>query len=526
MAGKIAIDFGTSNTRVAMWDEGAKSGKPLYIPKITATTLLKMDGKETESFSIPSLIYYNHASVMIGNEVLGNNLGASPTTFKWIKRYISNRMELPRNVGNRRVGYSEAGSDFLNQLFNYISTVMDFGSEEVVFTVPVDTYEHYQEWLTQVCEKAGITRWRLLDEPSAAALGYGVNIQASDVYLIFDFGAGTLDAAVVKIEDNPTGGKRCRVLGKSGAEIGGSTIDNWLYQDVVAQNKLVAEDILSISMALLAEVEKVKIKLSDSEQANLSVINSDTGDLVTASWSRSRFEDLLDDKGFYHTIQTTIDHALSDARERGIEKDHIKAVLLTGGSSLIPSVKKMVTRMFGNRVHYHRPLDSTVLGAAAFAGGVDFYDHIHHDYALRYYNAQKGDYEYEILVQSGTSYPSKGPVKELTIKAAFDKQPSLGLDIYEINRKHIDNDNAPLDLVFDPNGGARFKPKQDAKIVSSFWMNEKNPTFIKADPPAMKGEARFPTRFSIDGNKRLCVTVFDNSTRKPIMIDHPIIRLT
>jgi len=57
-------------------------------------------------------------------------------------------------------------------------------------------------------------------------------------------------------------------------------------------------------------------------------------------------------------------------------------------------------------------------------------------------------------------------------------------------------------------------------------MNEKNPTFIKADPPAKKDDPRFPARFSIDGNKRLCVTVFDNTTHQPLMIDHPIIRLT
>ncbi len=526
MASKVAIDFGTSNTRVAVWDEGKKAGKPLFLPDITATTLLTIDGKEIESYSIPSIIHYNQASTTIGNTVLKNGTSTSPTTFRWIKRYISNRMELPRKVGNRRVGYSEAGSDFLNMLFNYLSAAIDFGSEEVVFTVPVDTYEHYQEWLTQVCEKAGITRWRLLDEPSAAALGYGVNIQANDVYLIFDFGAGTLDLAVVKIENNTTGGKRCRVLGKSGAELGGSAIDNWLYQDVIAKNKLEPEDVLQLSMQLLAEVEKAKIKLSFEERANLSVTDPDTGDVITNSWSRSQFEDLLEDKGFSHTIQTTLNHALNNARERGIEKDHIKAVLLTGGSSLIPSVKKTIKQIFGNKVHYHRPLDSTVLGAAAFAGGVDFYDHIHHDYALRFYDAKKGDYDYEILVEAGVSYPSKGPVKELTIKATFDNQDSLGINIYEVNRKHISNDDSPLDLVFDSNGGARFTQKQDAKILSSFWMTEKNPTFIKADPPAKKDDPRFPARFSIDGNKRLCVTVFDNKTHQPLMIDHPIIRLT
>ncbi len=117
-------------------------------------------------------------------------------------------------------------------------------------------------------------------------------------------------------------------------------------------------------------------------------------------------------------------------------------------------------------------------------------------------------------------------MKQLTIKAAFDKQGTLGIDIYEINRKHISNDNATLDLVFDAGGGARFTKKKDAKILSSFHLNENNPTFIKAEPPAKKNEARFPTQFSIDGNKRLCISVFDNLTGKALMIDHPVVRLT
>ncbi len=526
MAFKIAIDFGTSNTRVAYWDPMKRKGISLFIPDISETNILKLEGHEMESYSIPSLISYSTAGTFIGNAVLSRGLASSPATFKWLKRYISNRMELPRNIGDRRISYPQAGADFLKILFDYIAAVIDIQNEEVVFTVPVDSYEHYQDWLTQVCEKSGITRWRLLDEPSATAMGYGVNIQANDIYLIFDFGAGTLDVAIVKVEENTNGGNRCRVLGKSGAEIGGSGIDNWMYQDVLKKNNLTPEDLLKLSMHLLLEVEKAKIKLSFEERVNLSVTDPDTGNVITALWTRTSFEDLLESKGFYHTMQNTIDHAMSDAREKGIDKEHIKAVLLTGGTSLIPSVKKTMTRIFGNRVYYHSPIDSAVLGGAAFAGGVGFYDHIHHDYALRHYNALKRDYEFEIIVSAGTPYPTKEPVKELTIKAAFDNQTSLGLDIYEVNRKHISNENSPFDLVFDMQGGARFTQKQDDKILSSFWMNEKNPTFIKADPPADKDDPRFPARFSIDGNKRLCVSVFDYKTRKPLMIDHPIIRLT
>ena len=85
-------------------------------------------------------------------------------------------------------------------------------------------------------EEAGLPRFRLIDEPSAAALGYGVFLEPGDVYLIFDFGGGTLDVAVIVIEDpTKTHGQRCRVLGKAGAEIGGASIDQWLFQDALHQ---------------------------------------------------------------------------------------------------------------------------------------------------------------------------------------------------------------------------------------------------------------------------------------------------
>ena len=86
----------------------------------------------------------------------------------------------------------------------------------MAFTVPVEAYEHYEDWLATVAEAAGVRRFRVIDEPSAAALGYGAHIQAGDVYLIFDFGGGTLDVSVVLVEEpdaapagRPAGGAGC-----------------------------------------------------------------------------------------------------------------------------------------------------------------------------------------------------------------------------------------------------------------------------------------------------------------------------
>ena len=257
-------------------------------------------------------------------------------------------------------------------------------------------------------------RFRIIDEPSAAALGYGAHIQPGDVYLMFDFGGGTLNVAMILVDDDgaASSGRRCRVLGKAGTDIGGSVIDGWLFQEVLKRTGRSESDpaVMSISNRLLVECEAVKEKLSFDETANLTVVNPDTGAAITMDLTREEFEKILDERNAYAQIDRTIRRALNDARERGYDEDKIKSVLMVGGSSQIPSVRKTLRRIFGDdRVMLNRPLDAVARGAAAFVSGVDFYDHIHHDYAIRHVDRATGDYDYRPVVRRGTPYPQRSP---------------------------------------------------------------------------------------------------------------------
>jgi len=527
MAGRLAIDFGTSNTRAALWDEVAQQAKPLVIPEVSVLAPQMTVGDDAGSvYYIPSLIHYDDQKVWIGRQVREQGKLHASATFRRMKHYISNKLELPREVSGRRITFSEAGADFLSLVTNYATSLINFEDEEVAFTVPVEAFEHYQDWLTTVCDKAGIRRYRLLDEASAAALGYGIHIQANDVYMVFDFGGGTLDVSIVRIEGNAIGGKKCHVLGKAGCEIGGTIIDQWLIEDVLQRNKKTAEEVLQVSALLNMEVERAKEELSDKESAEVSVTEPNTGAVLYAKYSRSQFEDLLEQKGLFSHIQGAVEFALKQAKERGYEREHIIAVLLVGGSSLIPCVRRAVRQMFGERVQYYRPLDAVVLGGAAFVGGVDFYDHIQHDYGLRFYNRANGDYDFKIIVPAGTPYPTPKdkPLRQIAVKASHEAQEYLGLAIYEISRQHSIVSGQELDLVYDTFGCARWQPREDIEILSHRQIGKSE--FIRAEPPADKGDPRFSVRFSIDGNKRLCVTVHDNKTGKFILKDHPLVKLT
>lgn len=530
MPGRLAIDFGTSNTVVAVWDEATQEGVPLHVPDYGQ---FYQQGNEKVSV-VPSLIHYAaDRRRWVGHQVQQQNLSMSDRTFRWMKRYIANRSPVQRRLDGKQISHFEAGKDFLSTVLLFAAQELNLGDEEVAFTVPVEAFEHYENWLTDVAEAAGIRRFRLIDEPSAAALGYGAHIQPGDVYLIFDFGGGTLDVAVVLIEESEQSqaGRRCRVLGKAGVDIGGATLDQWLFQDVLKQTGRndIDEDVRQLSRALLVECERVKVRLSDHERADVTVMNPNTGAVLSAEFTRSRFEDLLDENEAFTQIDQTIRRALNGARERGYQEEDIKAVLLVGGSSQIPSVQRTVRRIFGKeRVMINRPLDAVARGAAAFVAGVDFYDHIQHNYAIRYLNRQQADYSYRVLVKQGTHYPTDEALARLTVKASYEGQAQLGLAIFEMGEQRQRNGSAAVELVFDPSGAARLTSvtPDDEDHRAQFWMNEGSPTFLTAEPPAAQGEARFQVEFSIDGNKRLLMTARDVKTGRVTHRDYPVVKLT
>jgi molecular chaperone DnaK len=535
MPGRLGIDFGTSNTVVAVWDESRHEGVPLHIPDYGKQIHYRHGDKIVEEISVvPSLIHYAADNRRwLGTQVQAHNLYESPRTFRWMKRYIARRSPVKLNLDGREISHLQAGRDFLLAVLTFAGAELNLGNEEVGFTAPVEAFEHYEDWLTGVAEAAGMPRFRLLDEPSAAALGYGAYIQTGDVYLIFDFGGGTLDVAVVLIEEDSAQatGRRCRVLGKAGADLGGATFDQWLFEDVLRQNQLGdADDVaMRLSRALLVECERAKEQLSFQEHAAFRLGDPVSSRVLSASFTRGRFESILDEHEAFAQMDHAIRRALNAARERGYDQDSVKSVLLVGGTNMIPAVQRTVQRIFGReRVMMHRPLDAVARGAAAFVAGVDFQDHIQHDYAIRFVEPRKGDYNYRPLVSRGTSYPTREPIARMTVKASHDGQSQLGLAIFELGERRQPGAGQPMELVFDPTGAARITrvSADEEERRYYFWINEHNPTFLRADPPAQHGDPRFEVEFAIDANKRLLVTVRDLQTKQVTLRDHPVVKLT
>lgn len=529
MTGRLGIDFGTSNTVLALWDPTSKQGSPLHIPDYGFSW--EQNG-ETVSI-IPSLIHYApDGRIWIGSQVRQQDLENSPRTFRWMKRYINQRSPYHLRLEDRDLTPYQAGQDFLNAILVFAAQEIEFRDEEIALSVPVEAFEHYEEWLTAAASQAGMPRFRLIDEPSAAALGYGAHIQPGNVYLIFDFGGGTMHASVILIEaeESALTGRRCRVLGKAGRDIGGTSIDQWLFQEVLRRSARSDSEafVRRLSTDLLLQCQLAKEQLTVSTTATIHAHDSETGASLHADFTRAEFEDLLDRHDFYGEINLLIRQALNASAERGYREDDIRTALMVGGSSQIPSVQRTLRQIFGrDRVMSDRPLDAVARGTAAFAAGVDFYDHIQHNYAIRYLDPQTGQYSYRTIVERGTAYPTPFPVTRLAIKATYPNQEHLGVAIFEIGDSHSMK-NSTLELIFDLSGAARITQitPHEQEQRSLFWMNEHNPTFLVATPPARQAEPRFEVEFKVDFNKRLTLTARDLQTGELSLKDYPVVKLT
>jgi hypothetical protein len=118
-------------------------------------------------------------------------------------------------------------------------------------------------------------------------------------------------------------------------------------------------------------------------------------------------------------------------------------------------------------------------------------------------------------------------VARLVVKASYSGQKKLGIGIFEIGSQANHTPGA-LEIVFDPGGAARIMPvtPHEEEQRSVFWMNEQNPTFLIAEPPAEQGEARFEVEFNIDANKRLTLTARELSTGSLALKNYPVVKLT
>lgn len=500
----IAIDFGTTNTLIGVYTTENEQIEILDFKAVSR--------KMGEYSVIPSKIgYLKQSRFLIGEKIKESGL-SDRNIFSKMKMYFNKFKSRPVVIDNFKIDHQLAAKDFLSLVLDLV--FVNYPAEKVnklILTAPVDSFDLYRSFLTQTCESKKIYNYQILDEPTAVALGYDAVVSPDYPYMIIDFGGGTLDVSIVRL-NNAQKANKVNVLGKSGANLGGSYLDNWLLHDFLAKENLELNDIAHFEGELLEKLEELKIKVNSTDKFSFTIEDKKHDFEMNYSLTLADFNQLLKNNYFVETIQETIDNAVDCAYENGVKKKDLKQVFLVGGSSQLKLFQEIVKNNFNDKVILAEPFAAVIKGACNFISGTIVEDFLHHNYSLQHYNKNRGIYEYETIVPEKTKFPANN-IRQLVIAAPFSGQEELELKFFEILTNTFQEERIE-DIAFDEQGNLitikdNFEIEKSRKVIP---LNQSRKCFIKLNPPAVKSEERVKLKFHVSENRILTVDAVDLKT--------------
>lgn len=526
MTYKLAVDFGTTNSVVACWNAAAQSADVIALPTLSEP------GHDGRPPLIPSLLYVHNGQtshLSVGRQVRENRLEDRKDNrlFRNFKRgIVASPAPPPRDIDQTWWADADAGRHFLRRLLETIPYPLT-EIDQLVLTTPVASFENYLVWLNRTLDDFSGDKIRVVDESTAAALGYTVT-EPQAVVLVFDFGGGTLDLSLVQLPENraKTGGllhqlmkltgksgqHAARVIAKAGQVIGGSDIDQWLLADILRRCAISPADLGQDYTALLTRCEQTKIALSTALSVDLAFEVAGKSYAVTVT--RAQLEALLSENGFFSALRRVVDKVMYTARQRGIFKEDINYVLMVGGTSLMPAVQDALKDYFTNMaVRAEKPFTAIAEGALQLAVGAGLEDYLAHSYGLRHLDPLTGRHRYDEIIPMGSAYPSPQPV-EVTLGPAHADQTEIELVIGEIDTEAV----SMIEVAYE-NGQTVFVAQADQNTRRIIPLNEAEAlnALARLVPPGRPGEDRLKARFHVDENRRLRAWVIDLKTNLVVL---------
>jgi molecular chaperone DnaK (HSP70) len=556
MGSIISIDFGTSNTVVSEWLEG--SGTPQAV-------LLEGIGRlQDDSPTIPSLLYIDNLaakSFRIGNAVISSGLDqsirANTRLFRQMKRSILNP-ELPQEIYTEKklvMGPQKAAQAFLD---NVCQNILAGGRSisELVLTVPVMSFEHYLNWLATAVDGLNLPANaipRIIDEPTAAAFGYGID-HPEGIVLVIDFGGGTLDLSLVKLPKyREVAGKgivinpgqmansvvaaerskiNARVIGKTYRQIGGADIDKTLIDYILDKSGYSRNDVLDDLPLIYRTVEELKIALSNSSQADFHYFLIRTlKKPISLSISIDEFEGNIlnaQTSPVLSILRSALAEILAQGESEGIGDNKIDYVLLVGGTTLIPAIRDLVFDRFGKeRVLQRKPFEAVSKGALVLATSNPLEDFLQHSYALEVMDnkgSQNDEWEltYLEIIPSGTVFPTRSIKLKVPLQPIGDNVETIEFIIAEIEK----GTEAGERIVYDHTGKKLVEKGRKSIDRSQIIRLLRDKCSVPLYPRGMKDQTdRLELTYSVDENHRLLLTVKDTLTGRFLMIEEPVTQL-
>jgi len=468
----IGIDLGTTNSVVSYLQADGKV-KVIPNPEGTNTT--------------PSVVAFKNG----GEEIVGNAAKrqaiTNSDTISSIKRKMGTTEKVHVNSLNKDFTPQEISAKVLAYMKSYAEKAIGHKVEKAVITVPAYFNDAQRQATKDAGKIAGLEVARIINEPTAAALSYGMESKKSGKILVFDLGGGTFDVSILDIGDGTF-----EVISTSGDNhLGGDDWDKVIADYIKAQIKIEKGVDLNDKMAMqrfLDAAEKAKIELSSSLETTISLPFIGMGKSGPINYegvlTRAKFQDLT--KHLLNRCEIPVKNALKDAK---LSANQIDEVLMIGGSIRMPAVQELVKKLLGKQLNMSVNPDEAVSIGAAIQGGVisgDVKDVVLLDVTPLTLGIETLGGVLTPLITRNTTIPT---TKSQIFSTAADNQPAVDIMVYQGER--------PM--------------AHDNKLLGHFQL-----TGIK---PARRGEPRIEVTFSIDVNGIVNVKAKDLDTQKEQSIE-------
>ncbi|MDZ7725804.1 MAG: molecular chaperone DnaK [candidate division KSB1 bacterium] len=484
----IGIDLGTTNSCVAVMEGGE------------STVIPNAEGGRTT----PSMVAFSKKGERLVGQVAKRQAITNPDkTVYSIKRFMGRRYaevkheieEVPYKVISGQNDVARVKIDDKEYTPQEISamvlqkmkqTAEDYLGEKVtdaVVTVPAYFNDSQRQATKEAGEIAGLNVQRIINEPTAASLAYGLDKKANEKIAVFDFGGGTFDISILEIGDGVF-----EVKSTNGdTHLGGDDIDqriiDWMVDEFLKNEGVdLSKDPMAVQR-LKEAAEKAKVELSSTAQTDINlpfVTATDSGPKhLNLTLTRSKFEQLCDD-----LFQRTVEPCKNAMKDAGLSASEIDEVVLVGGSTRIPKIQELVKEVFGKEPHKGVNPDEVVAIGAAIQGGVlagDVSDVLLLDVTPLSLGIETLGGVTTKLIEKNTTIPTR---KSEVFSTATDNQPSVEIHVVTGEREMA----------------------ADNRTLGRFHLD--------GIPPAPRGVPQIEVTFDIDANGILNVSAKDKATGK------------
>ncbi len=465
MAKVIGIDLGTTNSCVSVIEGG--EAKVIPNPEGNRTT--------------PSVVAFKDGERIVG-EAAKRQMITNPNTVISIKRLMGTNDKV--NVDGKDYSPEEISAMILQYLKSYAEDYLGEKVTKAVITVPAYFNDSERQATKNAGKIAGLEVERIINEPTAASLAYGLDKQDEDhTVLVYDLGGGTFDVSILDLGDGIF-----EVRSTSGdSKLGGDDFDEKIIEYLVAEFK--KENGLDLSKDKMAmqrlkdAAEKAKKDLSGVSSTHISlpfISQGEAGPLhLDLNLSKAKFDELT-----YDLVQKTMEPVRNAIKDASINVNEIDKVILVGGSTRIPAVQDAIKKELGKDPHKGVNPDEVVAMGAAIQGGVisgDVEDLVLLDVTPLSLGIEVEGRLMNVLIPRNTTIPTS---KSQVYTTAADNQPSVTINVLQGER--------PM--------------ASDNKSLGNFNLND--------IPPAPRGVPQIEVTFDIDANGILNVKAKDKGTNK------------